>query len=201
MTTPRRALPATLWILQWTLAAAFFLLGLLEAGLPLEELQQRLHLVPGALASQLVLAGLLQALVAVALVLPSATGFLPALSPLAAAGLALALGAQGAGLVSQEAPVGLGWPLADLALASACLVVAVGRSAILPVAPLDLGPERRDPRSRTPGPLERARQLGRGRVEQPVEASASRPQPAPVGPSRPVLETHRVAPASHHPAT
>jgi hypothetical protein len=132
MTRIRRAARPMLWALQWSLAFTLFVLGLLETGLRPEDLG---------------LEGLIQALAAMALVIPSATGFWPRLSPLVAAIFASILAT---GAVAPFAPVGLASPLADLALAAGCAVVAVGRSFLLPVSPVDLGPEAVDSFARPP---------------------------------------------------
>ena len=138
MTTARRATPAVLWTLQFALAITFFLLGLLKAGLPLEELQQRLHLALGAPAGDLALVGWLEVAGGLLLVIPAVTGFLPRLTPLAAAYLAVTM-LLGAALPGSAA--GLGHALPDLGLGLACATVAIGRAFLAPIAPLDLGPE------------------------------------------------------------
>jgi hypothetical protein len=125
----RRRAAAALWTLQWSLAATFFLLGLLEASLPEADLL-RLHLAPAAAAPGL--AGLIVVPAALSLVIPSVTRFWPGLSPLAGAVLAV-LASSGA--------AGSGWPPADLALAIGCATVALGRGVLLRIEPIHLGPE------------------------------------------------------------
>jgi hypothetical protein len=149
-TSHTRATPAALWGLQWSLAAVLFLLGLLQAGLPVEQVppQLRVLVVARPWLPQL---GLLEALAAVALVVPSATAFVPRLSLLAAAGLACALAADALGGARLFLPAALGWPLVDLALAVGCGAVLVGRGLLHPVAPLPLGPEPSAPGRTTPG--------------------------------------------------
>lgn len=132
MTRIRRAVPSVLWALQWSLAFILFALGLIETGLRGEDLG---------------LEGLIQALAAMALVIPSATGFGPRLSPLVAAVFASLLAT---GRVAPFAAVGLASPLADLLLAVGCAGVAVGRGFLLPVAPVDLSPEALDRFARRP---------------------------------------------------
>jgi hypothetical protein len=166
-----RLTPAkTLLTLQWTLAAIVFEIGLVQVGLPFEELQ-RLHLTSGGPGSPLVLAGLLQALAAVLLVVPSITGFLPSLTPLAAAGLAVALGAAGAGY---GVSAGLGMPLVNLALALGCSAVFAGRVFVAPVPSLLFAPETRDPWHVTPELLERRRRHQLARAQAPTEAAVHR---------------------------
>jgi hypothetical protein len=139
--TSRLAPAKLLLAMQWSLSVIVFETGLIQAGLPAEELR-RLHLAAGGPESRLALAGLLQALAGVLLVVPSMTGFLPGLAPLTAAGLAAALAAGGAG---SGLPAGLGMPALDVALALGCAAVAVGRGFLWPAAPLVLGTEPRNP--------------------------------------------------------
>jgi len=172
MTTARRAVPAALWTLQWTLAVAFFLLGLLKVGLPLDDLQQRLHLLAGAGPGQLAPVGWLEVAGGLLLVLPAATRFWPRLTPAAAAYLAVTVLLGVAGDVAGASPgSGLGLLLPDLALGLACAAVAAGRGFVDPVAPLDLRPEPR-PAPRPSGPARPGRH-------------APRPHPGPTTP-RPV---------------
>jgi hypothetical protein len=139
--TSRLAPAKLLLAMQWSLSVIVFETGLIQAGLPAEELR-RLHLAAGGPESRLALAGLLQALAAVLLVVPSMTGFLPGLAPLTAAGLTAAFAAGGAG---SGLPVGLGTPPLDVALALGCAAVTVGRGFLWPVAPMVLGTEPRNP--------------------------------------------------------
>ena len=172
--TARTTTDRLLLALQWALAVVLFETGLTLVGLPAEELRQRVLLAPAASEQGLVLAGLGLAVAAVALVVPSRTGFLPGLTPLVGAGLAAALGATAAG---HDVGLGLADPGLTLALALACAAVAVGRAFLAPVTPLRLGPETRDPWHRPPARLA----LGRP----PTEELARRPEPRPAGLSRP----------------
>ncbi|HQR30920.1 MAG TPA: hypothetical protein PLL32_10965, partial [Anaeromyxobacteraceae bacterium] len=114
-----RAGPFALWTLQWSLAVAILLVGLVEVGLS------------GAIPTR----GLLLAAAAAALVVPSACQFLPGLSPLAASGLGFTL-ATGA-----TSP-------ADTLLAVGCVIVAIARGFIAPIEPADLRAEQVDPWAR-----------------------------------------------------
>jgi hypothetical protein len=139
----RRAGPVALWTLQWTLAIAIFVIGMLDVGLSPEHHTR----------------GLVQAVAAVVLVVPSASRFFPTLSPLVAAALGFAL-AKGA-----TTP-------ADLVLAAACVAVAFARGFLAPVEPADLRAEQVDPFARPDekgsarhAPEPRPRRVGRpGRV-------------------------------------
>lgn len=126
-----RAGPFALWTLQWSLAVAILLVGLVEVGLS------------GAIPTR----GLLLAAAAAALVVPSACQFLPGLSPLAASGLGFTL-ATGA-----TSP-------ADTLLAVGCVIVAIARGFIAPVEPADLRAEQVDPFARSGDAEARRREAG-----------------------------------------
>jgi hypothetical protein len=136
--------------IQWGLAIVVFESGLLQAGLA----QARLGPESAAGAPALAIAGGAQAILAVLLVAPTATGFLPALAPLAAAALAVAYGAAASGL---PVPVALDAPALAAAVAIATAGVAAARGGLLPIAAVELGPERADPWRRPAEQLERIR--------------------------------------------
>jgi hypothetical protein len=115
----RRAGPVALWTLQWSLAIAIFMLGMLDVGLSPEN-QTR---------------GLVQAVAAVVLVVPSASRLFPTLSPLVATALGFALATRA------STP-------AELVLAAACVAVAFARGFLAPVEPADLRAEQLDPFAR-----------------------------------------------------
>ena len=119
MNSIRRAGPVALWTLQWSLAIAIFVLGMLDVGLSPQNPTR----------------GLVQAVAAVALVVPSASRFFPTLSPVVAAALGFVL-ATGA-----TRP-------ADLVLAAGCVAVAYARGFLAPVEPADLRAEQVDPLAR-----------------------------------------------------
>jgi uncharacterized membrane protein YjjB (DUF3815 family) len=140
MNAIRRAGPVALWTLQWSLAIAIFVLGMLDVGLSPEN-QTR---------------GLVQAVAAVALVVPSASRFFPTLSPLVAAALGFALATRA------STP-------ADLVLAAGCVFVAFARGFLAPVEPADLRAER-------VSPFARSEEKGAARLV---------PEPPPYRPGRP----------------
>lgn len=116
MSSIRRAGPTTLWTIQWLIAIAVFVVGMVDVGLSTGN--------PGR--------GLVLAVAAVALVVPSASRFFPALSPFVAAvlGFTLATGATSA---------------FEIALAAGCVAVAFARGFLAPVEPADLRAEQASP--------------------------------------------------------
>jgi uncharacterized membrane protein len=78
-----------LWIVQGLLAAAYLAAGVLKATQPREKLAKNMGWVddysPGAVKA----IGVVEALGAIGLILPWATGIAPVLTPLAATGLAI----------------------------------------------------------------------------------------------------------------
>ena len=81
---PFRRQETLLWICQWTLAAGFFLVGLLKLLVPAVDLQA-LHLAGPAPHAVQRAAGIVELVGALGVVLPAATGILPRLTPVAAA--------------------------------------------------------------------------------------------------------------------
>jgi len=152
MTTTRSTAHRVLWLVQWPLSIALFLEGLFKAGLAAGDLPARLQLASGAPSGPLGLAGGVEVVLALALVLPAATRFLPSLTPVAAGCLALGLSsaALGAGL-----PFGTGVAALDLGVAAAAALVALGRVTAAPIAAVELGPEHVDP-FRRPWPVQAA---------------------------------------------
>jgi hypothetical protein len=150
-----RQTPATLLpFLQWSAATVAFETGLVQSGLG------------GEAGSTW---GLVQALAAVATVVPSLTGFLPRLAPLASAGLAVAYAAGAAGI----GPAATSNPAVTALLAVGCALVAAGRAFLRPVQPLVLGPEARDPWRVPQALLERRRQAEARRRERPAFLAAA----------------------------
>lgn len=80
-----------LWILQVVLAVAFAAAGLGKLTQPREKLLERMGWVEDFSQGTVRLIGALELLAAVGLVLPAATGVLPWLTPLAAAGLVVVM--------------------------------------------------------------------------------------------------------------
>ena len=80
------------WVVQILLALAFFMAGIMKLTQPLDKLQERMRWVESINPRRLVRGiGVLEMLGALGLVLPAVTGILPALMPLAAAGLVLTM--------------------------------------------------------------------------------------------------------------
>jgi uncharacterized membrane protein YphA (DoxX/SURF4 family) len=120
-----------LWILQALLAAVFLFSGLLKLLVPVEQMQQQLPL-PAAL---IYLIGTLETLGALGLLLPALLRIRPALTPLAAACLAVLMACatiltplMGEPLVSASLPLVLGVLAAIVALGRArCAPIPAGR--------------------------------------------------------------------------
>jgi uncharacterized membrane protein YphA (DoxX/SURF4 family) len=119
-----------LWILQGLLGLLFLITGAMKIIRTKEQLAAQLGWVNDVSQPVIRLIGFVEILGAVGLILPSVTGILPWLTPLAAAGLALTM--VGAALTNyrrKELPmVGLNTILLVLAL-----LVGVGRLWIMPL--------------------------------------------------------------------
>jgi len=132
------ALNASLWTIQLWLATVVALSGLLKALVPAADLQARLGFMVEAQAGILRPVGMVEMLIALALVVPAGARVLPKLTPLAA----IALGATILlGLVQPATAGGLGLVLPDLLLLAASAFVAWGRLFAAPVEPASFGPE------------------------------------------------------------
>jgi hypothetical protein len=139
MIAPRTTLlDASLWTAQLGLAVTSALSGILKAWVPAVDLQQRLGFMVEAQGSILRPVGLVELVLALALVVPAGARFLPRLTPLAALGLG---GAALLGLAQPASGGGLGLPLADLVLLAGSGFVAWGRLVAAPIAPASFGPE------------------------------------------------------------
>lgn len=79
------------WVVQILLGLAFLMAGLMKLSQPLDKLKQRMAWVESLQPTQVRLIGAVEILGAVGVVLPAATGILPWLTPLAAAGLVLTM--------------------------------------------------------------------------------------------------------------
>jgi uncharacterized membrane protein YphA (DoxX/SURF4 family) len=114
-----------LWILQGLLALVFLINGAMKIIRPKEQLAAQMGWVNDVSQPVIRLIRFVEILGAVGLILPSVTGILPWLTPLAAAGLALTMvGATLTNYRLKELPmVGLNTVLLVLAL-----LVVVGRS-------------------------------------------------------------------------
>jgi hypothetical protein len=80
-----------LWVLQILLAAAFAAAGTAKVTQPKEKLRTRMHWVDSATTPQVRAIGTVEILAAFGLVLPWALDIAPALTPLAASGLAVVM--------------------------------------------------------------------------------------------------------------
>jgi uncharacterized membrane protein YphA (DoxX/SURF4 family) len=80
-----------LWILQVVLAAMFAMAGFSKLAQPRQKLAWRLPWVEGFSPATAALIGTLELAAALALILPASTGIIPALTPLAATGLVVAM--------------------------------------------------------------------------------------------------------------
>ena len=117
-----------LWILAGLLSFMFLMVGTLKLvkgkDKMLEEQPERMAWVDDLSDTQIKLIGLVEVLGAIGLIAPLATGILPILVPLAAAGLALDM------LVASRLRIRRGEPIRDnLVLLVLALIVAVGRFA------------------------------------------------------------------------
>ncbi|WP_327092860.1 DoxX family protein [Nonomuraea sp. NBC_01738] len=111
-----------LWILQILLALLFLAAGLTKMSVDKNKLRDRLPYVEDYTQGQMRAIGAIEAVAAVGLVLPEATGIAPVLTPLAAAGLAITMVL--AALVHRRRKESIAVNLVLLAVA---LVIAIGR--------------------------------------------------------------------------
>lgn len=121
---------AILWILQGLMALLFLVTGALKLALPKERLVNQMGWVESASQQVVRLIGAAEILGAMGLILPSLTGIMPWLTPLAAAGLALTMiGATLTNFRRKEfSRIGLTAVLLLMAL-----FVAAGRAWIMPL--------------------------------------------------------------------
>lgn len=123
-----------LWIIQGLLAAAFLLAGVMKMTQPLNTLSKSMawvRAVPGGFVRFI---GVAEALAAIGLILPMATGILPWLVVAAAAGLVIVqVGAAIFHFTRREMQM---IPINVVLLLLAVFVV-VGRLAIVPAEPVD----------------------------------------------------------------
>ncbi len=121
---------ATLWTLQGLLALVFLVTGAIKMALPKDRLVAHMGWVENAYQPVVRLIGVVEILGAMGLILPSLTGIMPWLTPLAAAGLALTM--VGASLThyrrNELSRIGLTSVLLLMAL---CVVI--GRTWIMPL--------------------------------------------------------------------
>ena len=121
-----------LWIMQILLAAVFLMAGLMKVTQPREKLATNTNMgwIDGFEDGHIKLIGTLEILGALGLILPTVTGILPILTPLAALGLALTMvGAITTHLRRQEYPN----LIVNIVLLAMALFVAYGRFVLLPL--------------------------------------------------------------------
>jgi hypothetical protein len=139
MTRPSQpALNASLWTVQLWLAVVTATSGLLKALVPAADLQARLGFMVEAQAGILRPVGVVELLLALALVVPAGARVLPKLTPLSAVALAATVLL---GLVQPATAGGLGLLLPDLLLLATSAFVAWGRLVVAPIEPARFGPE------------------------------------------------------------
>jgi hypothetical protein len=136
--TNRSTLNAALWTMQVALACSFAMMGFLKATVPAAELQGALGLLVQAKAAILRPVGIVELVLAFALVVPAGARVLPRLSPFAAACLTAA-GLLGA--IQPSSAAGFGLALPNLALVAGAAFVAWGRFLAVPIEPASFGPE------------------------------------------------------------
>jgi uncharacterized membrane protein len=78
-----------LWVLQWVLAVAFVVAGVLKATQPTEKLAAQLPWVRDFSTGTVRFIGVVEILGGLGLVLPALTGIAPILTPLAATGIGI----------------------------------------------------------------------------------------------------------------
>lgn len=128
---PSRALHLSLWGVQVLLALLFFAAGAFKATQPIDELAKNMAWVTYSPAAMVRFVGIVEVLGAIGLIVPAATRLKPALTPLAALGLATVMlfavamhGTQGEG---EAVPV-------NLVLGALAGFVAWGRWVKAPIA-------------------------------------------------------------------
>jgi uncharacterized membrane protein YphA (DoxX/SURF4 family) len=114
-----------LWIIAGLLAAAFLAAGLMKVTGKREQLLEKMPWVEDFSQGQVKAIGALEALGAIGLILPAATGIAPILTPLAAVGLALTM--IGAVVVHLRRGDGVGTAVPSMVLGLLALLVAWGR--------------------------------------------------------------------------
>ncbi len=121
-----------IWIVQIVVGLMFVLAGIMKLTQPIDKLQERMAWVEAINPrSRVRLIGLLEVLGALGVILPAATGILPILTPLAAAGLVLTMiGALGLHLSRRDA---FAQAAPSLVLLLLTLFVAYGRFVAVPL--------------------------------------------------------------------
>jgi uncharacterized membrane protein YphA (DoxX/SURF4 family) len=113
-----------LWVLQWFLAAAFVIAGVLKSTQPKEKLAPNLPWVEDYRPATIRFIGIVEFLGGLGLVLPALTGIAPILTPLAATGIAVIMVLAIVVHARRKEPAGIATNVVLLALAA---FVAWGR--------------------------------------------------------------------------
>lgn len=113
-----------LWILQWLLAVAFTVAGVLKSTQPKEKLTPQMPWVEDFSPATVRFIGVVEILGALGLVLPTLTGIAPILTPLAATGIAVIMLLAAGVHARRKEPSGIATTLVLLVLAA---IVAWGR--------------------------------------------------------------------------
>lgn len=119
-----------LWIVQILLALAFALSGFGKVAQPVEKLRERMNWAKYFTPSVIRLIGSLEIIGAIGLIVPKATGYLPWLTPIAAACLVLTMMGAIITHVRLHEAKAAGVPVVLLLLA---LYIAVGYFVFVPV--------------------------------------------------------------------
>jgi uncharacterized membrane protein len=119
-----------LWILQWVLAVAFAVAGVLKSTQPKEKLAPQMPWVEDFSPSTVRFIGVVEFLGALGLVLPALTGIAPILTPLAATGIAVIMLLAAVVHARRKEPSGIAVTVVILVLAA---IVAWGRFGPYPL--------------------------------------------------------------------
>ena len=120
-----------LWVLQGLLALVFLMAGFSKLVMPYEKLVEQMGWCEDYSPTQIRLIAITEVLGAIGLIIPLATGILPWLTPLAAAGLVI--NQVVASRVHARRGGEEGMMRANYVLSLLALVVAIGRFFVLPV--------------------------------------------------------------------
>jgi len=120
-----------LWIVQGLLAVAFLMAGAMKMMKPKSEIEEMMAWAEDFPEIQIKMIGAIEVLGALGLILPSVTGIVPVLTPIAATGLALTMLGALITHLRRKDPMADTMPSAVLMLLS--LFVAYGRFVTVPL--------------------------------------------------------------------
>jgi putative oxidoreductase len=130
--TPKKALRATLWVVQALVGAAFIMAGVMKSSQPIEALAQQMTWVQHYSVGMVRFIGVAELLGGVGLILPALTRIKPILTPIAAALLTLVMVlAVGDHLSRGET----GMLMPSIVLGALAAFIAWGRFKAAPIAP------------------------------------------------------------------